>query len=225
MPYRVSRRGRLSPTADPRVHKALERLHRLLHPLDSQVPFEKVDATLRDRAELFTQLRDTLRLRPKPAGRNVTTSPGLTTEQTAAELRDIEAAVDELAVALAKRRPERGPAKDRRQAIDIVLTHLKRHGPTLFGHLIRLPDNAGGPIRLLDRTNNCLEGLFDDLEHGERRRSGRKVLTQDLEQLPAAAALALNLRSSDYVALLCGSLDQLPQAFAQLHVLSTANLY
>ncbi len=204
------------PMADPRVHKALQRLRRVLHPVESQVPFEQVAATLRARAELFTELRDTLRLRPKPAGRNVTTSSVLTTEQAAVELRDIKAAVDALAVDLARRRPERGPAKDRREAIDIVLAHLQRHGRTLFGHVIGLPDSVGGGIRLVDRTNNSLEGLFDDIKHGERRRSGRKILTQDLEQLPPAAALAMNLRSSDYVALVCGSLDQLPRAFAQL---------
>ncbi len=204
------------PIADPRAHKALARLRRVLHPVDTQVPFAKVATTLRARAELFTELRDTLRLRPKPAGRTVTTSPVLTPEQAATELRDIEAAVDALAAALAKRRPARGPAHDRRQAIDIVLTHLQRHGATLFGHAIPLPDSVGGGVRLVDRTNNCLEGLFDDLKHGERRRSGRKVLTQDFEQLPPAAALAANLRVSDYVAIVCGPLDKLPQAFAQL---------
>lgn len=204
------------PIADSRVHKAIERLRRVLHPVDSQVPFEKVAATLRARAELFTELRVALRLRPKPAGRTVTGATVLSTERAAAELSDIEAAVDELTASLVKRRPERGPAQDRRQAIDIVLTHLTRHGDNLFGHAIELPDSAGGGIRLVDRTNNCLEGLFHDMKHGERRRSGRKVLTQDFEHLPPAAALATNLRSSDYVAIVCGSLDQLPQAFAQL---------
>jgi hypothetical protein len=34
--------------------------------------------------------------------------------------------------------------------------------------------------------------------------------------MPAAAALAANLRRADYVAIVCGSLDALPQAFAQL---------
>ena len=36
--------------------------------------------------------------------------------------------------------------------------------------------------------------------------------------LPAAAVLAGNLRHPDYVSLVCGSLDRLPQAFAQLDV-------
>jgi hypothetical protein len=204
------------PIRDARVSKPLGRLRRLLHPIDSQVPFEQVAATLRARAALFTELRDALRLRPTPGGRHVPALSVPTPEQAVVELRDIEAALTALTASLRERRPERGPAQDQRQAIDTILAHLHRHGSTLFGHVIRLPHSVGGGIRLVDRTNNSLEGLFDDLKHGERRRSGRKILTQDLEALPPAAALALNLRSSDYVAIVCGTLDQLPQAFAQL---------
>jgi len=54
------------------------------------------------------------------------------------------------------------------------------------------------------------------MKHSERRRSGRKNLTQDLEHLPAAAALAYNLNDADYVSIVCGSLDKLPHAFAEL---------
>lgn len=114
---------------------------------------------------------------------------------------------------LHRSRPQRGPAEDVRQAIDIVLDHLERHGDSLWGHAIRLP--AGG-IRLVDRTNNALEGFFRSLKHGERRRSGRKVLTYDFERLPAAAALVANLTRPDYVEILCGSLDRLPQAFMEI---------
>jgi hypothetical protein len=42
------------------------------------------------------------------------------------------------------------------------------------------------------------------------------VLTQDLEQMPAGAVLAMNLACPDYVQILCGSLDDLPAAFAKL---------
>ena len=66
------------------------------------------------------------------------------------------------------------------------------------------------------RTNNGLEFLFHTIKHGERRRSGRKILTQDFEVLPPAAALATNLHHADYVSLLCGLLDQLPEAFDEL---------
>ena len=112
--------------------------------------------------------------------------------------------------------PERGPAQDTREAIDIVLDHLERHGGSLWGHAMRLPKELGGDIRLVDRTNNALESFFRRMKQGERRRSGRKVLTYDFEQLPAGAALVANLARPDYVEILCGSLDRLPEAFAEL---------
>ena len=71
-------------------------------------------------------------------------------------------------------------------------------------------------MRLVDRTNNILEGFFDTMKHDERRRGGRKNLAKDLEDLPAGAALAYNLNDPDYVEILCGSLDSLPGAFARL---------
>jgi hypothetical protein len=97
-----------------------------------------------------------------------------------------------------------------------VLDHLDRHGPSLWGHVIQLPQHLGGGIRLVDRTNNAEEGFFRSMKQGERRRSGRKVLTCDFERLPAGAALVANLARPDYVEILCGSLDRLPDAFAEL---------
>ena len=112
-------------------------------------------------------------------------------------------------------RPERGPAQDLRDAIDEILEHLDRHGPNLWGHCIVLPD---GRVLVVDRTNNVLEALFHWLKHNERRRSGRKNLTQDLEQLPAEALFAKNLRDPEYVKIITdgGGLEDLPRAFAKL---------
>jgi len=175
--------------------------------------FSKAAAKLVRRAALFDQLRQALRLHP-----NATATPRkvLSPKQAAVELQDIRQAVKRFEQNLRRRRPERGPAQDERQAIDIILDHLDRHGSSLWGHGIQLPKEAGGGIRLVDRTNNILEGFFRRMKQGERRRSGRKVLTYDFEHLPAGAALVANLDRPDYVKILCGSLDQLPQAFAEL---------
>jgi hypothetical protein len=81
---------------------------------------------------------------------------------------------------------------------------------------IRLPEKAGGGVRLVDRTNNSIESLFHTLKRGEHHRSGRKILTQDFEKLPPAAALAANLTHADYISILSGSLNRLPEAFAKL---------
>ena len=85
--------------------------------------------------------------------------------------------------------------------------------------MITLPSRAGGGLRVVERTNNLEENFFRDMKHRERRRSGRKVLTQDFERLPPAAALVPNLEKPDYIAILCGSLETLPAAFAELDAL------
>ncbi len=206
----------LRPLASGDVPQALRRLGRVLDPLVRDPGFAKIIKSLRMRAALFDRLRDALRLTPKPDGSNRAPAAPVPTTEGAAELGDIRKAVVGFRTWLRTTRPERGPAEDRRGAMDIILRHFNDHEKYLWGHVIRLAGKAPGGIRLVDRTNNIEEGLFHRIKHAERRRSGRKTLTQDLEQLPAAAALATNLNCHDYVELVCGSLNQLPAAFAAL---------
>jgi hypothetical protein len=202
------------PAADPAVRKALDRLRRILRPVEQDGPgFGAVADRLTRRVGLFAELRKALRLRE---GSSRGRRGAVQRTHTAAELKDIRSAVQRLTLSLKRRRPARGPAGNWRDAIDIVLSHLQKHGHFLWGHAIRFPQRAGGGVRLVDRTNNAIETYFHGLKHGERRRSGRKVLSQDLEKLPPAAALAMNLTHSDYVSIVCGSLDKLPEAFARL---------
>jgi hypothetical protein len=206
-----------TPPGDARVRGALDRLRSILAPTGSDVPFASVADTLTRRALLFDELRTVLRVVPKPTGRHETTpTPPTSTDEALKELRDIQSAVDALIASLKARRPQRGPAQDTREAIDLVLKHLATHGGHLWGHAIRLPETAGGGVRLVDRTNNCLEGFFHHMKHGERRRSGRKILTNDFEDMPAAAALARNLMCPDYLEIVCGRIEDLPRAFADL---------
>jgi hypothetical protein len=198
--------------ADPKVQSALRRLARILEPIRVELPFVPLSRQLEIRSALFERLRDALRLRsdgqPSP--------PLLTPEQAAEELQDIRQAVAVLSQRLQDERPRRGPAQATRAAIDLILEHLERHGEALWGHVVRLPPEVGGGIRVVDRTNQILEAFWHQMKHSERRRSGRKVLTYDFESLPAAAVLARNLQHEDYVAILCGDLSRLPHAFAEL---------
>jgi hypothetical protein len=57
-----------------------------------------------------------------------------------------------------------------------------------------MPEEKGCGIRVVDRTNNIIESFFRGIKHDERRRSGRKILTQDFECLPPEAALVYNGR-------------------------------
>jgi hypothetical protein len=207
---------RTLPMDDP-VRRALHRLRKVLHPVASEVPFAQVTRTLNRRAALFDELRDALRLAPKPTGRNQPDPPpSVGSALTADEFQDIQRNVENLVADLRHRRPQRGPAGDQRQAIDLVLRHLDAYGDSLWGHVITWPEHDARGTRTVDRTNYLIESLNCAIKRAERRRSGRKRLTQDMEHFPAGAALAFNLNDEDYVRLMCGSLDQLPSAFADL---------
>ena len=202
------------PSGDKRVDHALARFHCIVAPVKGELPFQRPARVLENRAQLFDDLRDALRIRPKQT--KCLPTKLLSSKEQDAELRDIKQAIKTFKRSLLQRRPERGPGNDMRQAIDLILEHLDRHGQYLWGHTVSLPANAGGGIRLVERTNVVLESFFHVVKHGERRRSGRKVLTQDFEQLPATAVYARNLEKSDYVGIVCGTLDDLPKAFAAL---------
>ena len=96
-----------------------------------------------------------------------------------------------------------------------MLRYLDRYGDGLTGHPVAR-DEAGRAVAVVARTNNVLEQFFGTAKQGLRRRVGRAHLGRDLEDQPAQVALTANLRHPDYVHIVCGTLDRLPQAFAQL---------
>ena len=193
------------PPDDGNVVRMVLRLRRIVSKVSSEVPFRQTVKRLHRRADLFDEMRDQLRLAKE-----------LPEKESIEDLDEMRHQFEAWTAALENRRPKRGPGEDIRDAVDIILKHIDTHGDSLWGHAIRLPERAGGGIRLMSRTNELLENFFGTMKHGERRRSGRKNLGQDLEHLPAEAALAYNLEYDDYVHIVCGSLEQLPLAFAQL---------
>jgi len=199
------------PPKDKEVLRALMRLASILGTVPDDPSFAQAARRLRSRAELFDELRTALRLYPADSGVSEQ-GPGATER----ELQDIRAALQKLTISLRERRTRPEAAQDIVQAIDEILAHLERHGDFLWGHAINLPAEAGGGVRLVSRTNNLLEGFYRTLKQGERRRSGRRTLADDLEHLPPEAALARNLLCSDYVEIVCGSREQLASACADI---------
>jgi hypothetical protein len=206
-----------TPPKDRRVLRVIRRLGRILDPVRQEPGLVRVARDLRVRANLFDELRKTLRLSPESYGRSQPWSKRpMTLRQAREELRDVHAALTRFAASLRKRRPQRGPAQDFREAIDVVLDHFNKHGKSLWGHEVRLSAKAGGGVRLVDRTNNLSEHFFHGMKHGERRRSGKKNLARDFELLPPESALVQNFNHPDYVAIVCGSMERLPRVFAEM---------
>ncbi len=192
-----------TPPDDSLIIRIIKRFYRYIDPVSRDVAFRKVVRGIRRRDRLFKELRCKLRL-----------ASNLPENESEEDLNSMREEFDKWIVSLEKGRPERGPSHDIRSAIDTILKHVKTHGDNLWGHVISLSKAAGGGIRLVERTNQIAENFFKEIKHKERQRSGRRILTQDLENLPSSAPYAYNLKDTEYVTILCGSIENLPIAFA-----------
>jgi hypothetical protein len=97
----------------------------------------------------------------------------------------------------------------------ITLKYFNKYRDKLFGHPV-IRDDDGQIIAIVERTNNKDEHWFGAQKQQLRRRVGRAHLGRDLEDQPAQVAYVANLRRPDCVRILCGSLDNLSNAFANL---------
>ncbi len=198
--------------ADAALRSALDRLRETLRPLQADAEAHQLVRRLEARADLLDRLRAVLRLDADAdlGSRESDRSP----EALAKSLAETQRAFRSFVRDLRHHRATPRLRREERAMLDVVLSHLDRHGATLWGHVLASPQP--GTIRVVARTNNILEQFFHRLKHGERRRSGRKVLTHDFEVIPPGAALAANLSRPDYVTLVCGSIDDLPARFSAI---------
>lgn len=212
------------PIEDAKTGRAFRKLDGILRAVTDSEPIATAATTLERLATLFEELRKTLRIHP-PKHEEAQKTKTAATERDIGELNDVRLALDAFSRSLQARRSLQGQDGALTKGIDIILAHFERHKSSLWGHVVELPDSTGRGRRLVDRTNNVLEAFFHMMKHAERRRSGRKILTQDFERLPAAAALAYNLTRADYVEIVCDSLDKLPKAFASLDIARATKLH
>lgn len=171
--------------------------------------------------QAFSELRDILRLTDAelPRGDLRYLSTREFPELEMARLRDIEKATQLYHEQIRQRVSDRpGVASPE----VVILKYLDRDAKHLFGHPAR-HDHNGKIIAGVERTNNVAEHFFGADKQKLRRRLGRANLGRDLQDQPAQAVLVANLHHADYVRVLCGSLEHLPVAFAELDQVSCAD--
>jgi hypothetical protein len=193
------------------VRHGFEKLEQIVELVDD---LTKTVDELRKRAKLFDELRRVLRMEDPS---HLCREPQLP-EAEVLSRAEIQAELDRFESDLRRRAPKR-------QLYDksptwVVLDHLKRYRERLFGHPV-IRDDTGTPIFVVSRTNNVLETGFATNKQHLRRRTGRRHLGQDIEAMPPQAVLVENLRDPTYVRIVCGSLENLPRAFADLDTIHT----
>jgi hypothetical protein len=202
----------------PRSHverRALKQLSRILTRFDALPRLAWVVQPTLERAwQAFCELRDILRLTDAelPRGDLRYLATREFPELEMARLRDIEKTTTAYHQQIRKR-VALSPGCTSAEAV--ILQYLDRYAKHLFGHPVG-HDEDGKIVSVVERTNNVAEHFFGTDKQKLRRRLGRANLGRDLEDQPAQATLASNLLRSDYVRVLCGSLEHLPAAFAEL---------
>jgi len=189
----------------------VERLEQLLAAAEADPGLATLAQQLRARQRLFDEVRAVFRLgdpsrEPQP----------LLPEIQLTEHRQVERALDQYRAELERRK--RQATGDQKKALETLLDPLESLRDHLAGHpLLYEPD--GRVRRVVPRTNNPIEHLFGTTNQNLRRRTGRKHLGRDLEDLPAEALLVHNLRDPLYLQLVAGSWDRLPHAFSRIQPL------
>ncbi|MDE0102449.1 MAG: hypothetical protein OXN89_08710, partial [Bryobacterales bacterium] len=207
-----------SPWPRPRCERSiLRQAASVLEPaLDPAFGMPALAVRLERSQSVFQELRDLLRL-PHDALRG-RQAPSPACPRTAAALLEsmparLQAHRDALRQRI-KALPDRpGDATPVPEAI--VLQYLKRYQDGLCGHPVAR-DEAGRIVAVVERTNNPPEQFFSQAKRRLRRRVGRANLGRDMQDQPAQVALAANLLDEHYVRIMCGTLDGLPAAFAEV---------
>ncbi len=210
------------PQTEPE-RRAVDYLRTLVRRLDKDPRFITAATRLELRWQAFCELRDVLQLSnaqlPRADVRQYQKSFALL---EAHRMGEIEVALRGYRIELAERIASPDPSDALAISPSAVIQrYLDRYGEHLFGHPTRRNED-GAVVAIVERTNNVLEHFFGDEKQHLRRRLGRAHLGRDLEDQPAQAALVANLRHPDYVRVLCGRLDHLPTAFAELDELALA---
>jgi hypothetical protein len=201
----------------PPERRAVDHLATLVRRFDKDHRFATAGTRLEEGWQAFCELREVLQLSNAELPRaDVRAHQKELAPLEARRMREIEAALREYRAELDERiASEQSKGARSTSPSTVIAKYLDRYRERLFGHPTRR-DKEGKIVAIVERTNNVPEHFFGHEKQHLRRRLGRANLGRDLEDQPAQAALAANLRHPDYVRVLCGSLDHLPTAFAEL---------
>ena len=195
----------------PRGEKLLMRLRGILHGFLRPRALATSVRRAQDANTVFSRLRDALRLAATGSQRGMNEPSTFSSPE---EVLAAEEAVTRLREELRRERTS-DPSPVARTSMEIVLRHLDRYWDGLFGHRLPLSGQKDRTLPV-ERTNNRAEQLFRRIKRFERRLTGKKKLRREIDALPTHGLLVFNLESPAYVRLVCGALEKLPEAFADL---------
>jgi len=168
----------------------LKRLGQILDTVvegEEALEFRRIVRETRKDLRVFHRFRAALRVCPKGQrnrGRGEDAPGVLSARRHKAILEGLRASLN--------RQARRGSPSER--ASRIVVEHLDKYWPYLFGHVLR----TGSKRVVVPRTNNVEEDLIGVVKCQCRRLHGRGHLSRDIEVMSPAVPLILNLNNPEY---------------------------
>jgi hypothetical protein len=189
----------------------LIKLHCILWPVTSSESFRTVSKNLQEKADIFDQFREAMRLDSE--GGYISKAGETDTDATA--LAEME---DDIGKLIAEFQGTLAIMGDNAKiAADIILSHMEEHGKYLWGHKITMTKPNGDVVsRFAYRTNNVIETYFRTIKRNVRRRNGCADAGYPMDHVSAAICYVGNLKNKEYLdKVYGGSLDNLPRTFAR----------
>ena len=198
------------PTKAGRVTDKFHRLHQILDTVvrgEHAADFARVVVDIRRDQKIFDGFRHALRICPEQGKhrRNDEGAPAtLSPEKHRLILKHFRGTLEW------RMKRDAGAVT----ACRIVITHLDKYWPYLFGH--RLTEKPGEIVA--PRTNNIEEREFRKLKYGCRRLHGRGRLVRDVNEMPAGTMLLQNLKNLEYCQTVFGGPgeDRIAERFCQV---------
>ncbi len=195
----------------PHGEKHLMRLYGILDGFLKSTALNRTVQQVQEANSLFTRLREALRLTAQDSVKGLNETAGFSSPEQACQT---EAEVHRFHQDLYRER-EKQLSVTKRKGIDIIVQHLDKYWDGLFGHCLALGDSDQHYL-MVQRTNNISERFFRGVKRFLRRITGKKKLNREVNALGDQALVIFNLKTPAYVKLICGSLDNLAEAFAAL---------
>ena len=199
-----------------RDKKDLLKLEAILKTVIQIDPICNTVKSLYERIKIFDRFRQIMRLACKSNKQGLNDNGSLKNHN---ELQRIEKELKTYKTSLEKKANRIGFKKQHpRLADDIekIVKQIHKYWDMLFMSPIIVRAGSTEHEIVAQRTNNLMERSFRKIKRRCRRRHGRKKLQKDMASLPAEIALVDNLQNQQYVATVMGTIDMLPQKFAEL---------
>lgn len=196
---------RQTPLRHEKTHRPLHKIFRSIKPLMEDGGLRKSAAQLDERARVFDDLREALRI-ALPENHN-----GLNDEGDGTDTKTIEQRVKGFRENIASDRVLSTQAEYRK-----MLEQIDLYWEKLFADPILVHTPRGDVFIQPQRTNNILERFFRDLKKRARKRTGTNSLTKTLKTILSDTPLVKNLENPEYLKIILDGCETLQDRFARI---------